>query len=76
MDLGRKIEPRMRDATKPLQAIDSSTLARVSCEWLCHRGIYVKTGEVSIDDVFLVEIDEEVGRNNRDKAVIGMILTP
>ena len=35
---------------------------------------YVKTGEVPTDDVFLVEIDEEVGRNNRDKAVIGMMI--
>ena len=35
---------------------------------------YVKTGEVPTDDVFLAEIDEEVGRNNRDKAVIGMMI--
>ena len=34
----------------------------------------MKTGEVPTDDVFLVEIDEEVGRNNRDKAVIGMMI--
>lgn len=35
---------------------------------------YVMTDEVPDDDSFLVAIDDEVERNNRDKAVIGMMI--
>ena len=32
------------------------------------------TDEVPVGDAFLAEIDDEVARNNRDKAVIGMMI--
>ena len=35
---------------------------------------YVMTDEVPVGDAFLAEIDDEVARNNRDKAVIGMMI--
>lgn len=35
---------------------------------------YVATDEVPVGDAFLAEVDDEVARNNRDKAVIGMMI--
>ncbi len=43
-------------------------------EGLCSLLKYVATDEVPTGDAFLAEVDDEVARNNRDKAVIGMMI--
>ena len=66
-------------AVKRLESVDEALWEDDSCSAFCHKGLrsllrYVVTDEVPAGDVFLAEIDEAVGRNNRGKAVIGMMI--